>query len=455
MKGYSELTIGFVFGRFRHLLGPPGIGYSNVTMSIDSRLRSLQPGPVRRFAVALSENVLSAFRSLRLNPLRSALTMSGIIVGVMAIVTIVAVLQGVKAELGRQVAGLGANLVLIVPSKLDENGQPNPASLVGISTLTEDDVEKLGKVPGVEKISPVAIVSGEVDYTEGGKTKTTNPFVVGTNKAGVIMNPTPMAEGRYFEDNEKFVCILASKPRQELFGTGPALGKMVRIQEHDWKVIGVLSKPLGDGSLGATMMGLNTLVYVPIDTARREIPGSQVNRIALQTDYKHPAEQMIDTMNATLLKQHHGKEDFGVITQKRGLALVIRILRLAQDLLVLLAAISLFVAGIGIMNIMLVTVTERTREIGIRKTVGARRSDIFVQFLVESITVSLLGGGIGLLLSSGVCVLISHISLLAPVLSAPLALLALGVCTLVGMVFGVTPAIRAARLSPIEALRHE
>ena len=424
-------------------------------MSIESRVRSAQPGSVRRFAVAVSENILSAFRSLRLNPLRSALTMSGIIVGVMAIVTIVAVLQGVKAELGKQVQGLGANLVLIVPSKLDENGQPNPAAIIGISSLTEDDVQKLARVPGVEKISPVAIVAGEVDYTISGANKVTYPFVVGTNKAGVVMNPTPMAEGRYFEDNERYVCILASKPRKELFGDGPAVGKMVTIQGHSWKVVGVLSKPNGDGSLGATMLGLNTLVYLPISTARAEIPGCQVNRIALQTDYKHPAENMIATMNSTLLAQHQGKEDFGVITQKRGLALVIRILALAQQLLVLLAAISLFVAGIGIMNIMLVTVTERTREIGIRKTVGARRSDIFVQFLVESVTVSLLGGGVGLLVSSGICALIARFSLLTPLLTPALVGMALGVCTLVGMVFGITPAVRAARLSPIDALRHE
>jgi putative ABC transport system permease protein len=424
-------------------------------MSIESRLRSVQPGPARRLVTAISENVLSAFRSLRLNPLRSALTMSGIIVGVMAIVTIVAVIQGVKAELGKQVEGLGANLVIVVPSKLDENGQPNPAAIIGISSLTENDVLKLSQVPGVEKISPVAIVAGEADYKANGTTKVTNPFVVGTNKAGVVMNPTPMAEGRYFEDSEQFVCILASKPRKELFGDGPAVGKVVRIQDHDWKVVGVLNKPNSDSSLGASMLGLNTLVYLPIDTARREIPGCQVNRIALQTDYKHPAEKMIATMNAVLLSEHHGKEDFGIITQQRGLALVIRILALAEQLLVLLAAISLFVAGIGIMNIMLVTVTERTREIGIRKTVGARRSDIFVQFLVESITVSLLGGGVGLAISAAICGIIARFSLLTPVLSLSLVTMALGVCTLVGMVFGVTPAVRAARLSPIDALRHE
>lgn len=433
-----------------------GMGYSRFIMSIESRLRSGKPGPVRRLATSVAENVVSAFRSLRLNPLRSALTMSGIIVGVMAIVTIVAVLQGVKAELGKQVEGLGANLVLIVPSKLDENGQPNPAAIIGISSLTETDVLKLSQVPGVEKISPVAIVAGEVDYAPaGGAPKTSNPFVVGTNKAGVVMNPTPMSEGRYFEDSEQFVCLLASKPRKELFGDGPALGKMVRIQNHDWKVVGVLSKPNADSSLGASMLGLNTLVYVPISTAQSEIPGCQVNRIALQTDYKHPAEKMIATMNAVLLAQHHGKEDFGIITQQRGLALVIRILALAEQLLVLLAAISLFVAGIGIMNIMLVTVTERTREIGIRKTVGARRSDIFVQFLVESITLSLLGGGIGLAISAGICAIIARFSLLTPVLSLGLVGMAFGVCTLVGMVFGVTPAVRAARLSPIEALRHD
>ncbi len=381
--------------------------------------------------------------------------MSGIIVGVMAIVTIVAILQGVRAEIGKQVQSLGANLVMIVPSKLDENGQPNPASLIGISSLTETDVVKLSQVPGIAKISPVSIVAGEVDYGTGPAAKITYPFVVGTNKAGVVMNPTPLAEGRYFEDGEEFVCILASKPRKELFGDGAAVGKTVRIQNHDWKVVGTLNKPNGDGSLGATMLGLNTLVYLPIATARREIPGSQVNRIALQTDYMHPAEKMIAQMNATLLAQHHGKEDFGVLTQERGLALVVRILALAQELLVLLAAISLFVAGIGIMNIMLVTVTERTREIGIRKTVGARQSDIFLQFLIESVTLSLLGGGIGLLISALICAIIARVSLLTPILTPGLIVMALAVCTVVGMIFGVTPAVRAARLNPIDALRHE
>ena len=143
---------------------------------------------------------------------------------------------------------------------------------------------------------------------------------------------------------------------------------------------------------------------------KRILPGSQVNRIALQTDYKHPAEKMAAQINQAVLDTHQGRDDFGVITQEKGLALVIRILNMAQSLLVLIAAISLFVAGVGIMNIMLVTVTERTREIGVRKTVGAKRSDIFLQFLTEAVILSLIGGLVGMFFSWIVCLLVARYS---------------------------------------------
>jgi putative ABC transport system permease protein len=399
----------------------------------------------------LSENIVSAMHALAENWVRSLLTITGIVVGVVAIVTLVAILQGVKSEIRRQVEGLGANLVLIVPSRLDENGQMNPAAMIGISSLTEDDVQTLTRVPGVERVAPVYIVAGTVELAH----KEADAFVVATNRVGVEMNPTRLAAGRYYDDNEGNVCILGYKPAHELFGDGPAVGKTVQVKNLAWKVVGVLGKPKGDGTLGSQMLALNTLVYLPANTVKREIPGGQISRIVLQTDYKHPADKLDSTLNTAVKRSHGGRQDFGVITQQKGLALVIKLLNLAQSLLVLIATISLFVAGIGIMNIMLVTVTERTREIGIRKTVGARRTDIFLQFLTEAVVLSLLGGVIGIGASWAICAAIAHFSELTPQITPPVVVMALLVCSCVGIVFGVTPAVRASRLDPIVALRHE
>lgn len=437
-------------------------------IGIDEKIR-----PARMFSIGTvlfngKDNIQSAIRALMQNWMRSILTMTGIVIGVLAIVTLVAILKGVKTEVSRQVEGLGANLVIVVPSKLNEDGQPiNPIAMMGISTLTEDDVEALRRVPGVEQISPVSIISGVIeseamsatskDRSGKPKRKNASAAVVATNRDGVVMNPTPLAEGRYFETSEENqnVCILCYGPARDLFGDTSPLGKTVLIQQKKWKVIGVLSKPKNDGTLGNQMLGLSTFVYIPFEAAKREISGLQTNRIVLRTDFKHPAKQMIREMNSTLLQVHNGREDFGVITQEKGLEIIIKLVNMAQSLLVLIAAISLFVAGVGIMNIMLVTVTERTREIGIRKTVGARRYDIFLQFLTEAIILSILGGSIGIALSALLCSLIDRFSALTPEMTPAVIGMALGVCVTVGILFGVTPAVRASRLDPIDAMRHE
>jgi putative ABC transport system permease protein len=383
--------------------------------------------------------------------------MTGIMVGVVAIVTLVAIMKGVQVEIRNQVEGLGANMVIIVPSKLDENGQPNPGALVGISTLSDRDVDALRGLPGVaaKTVSPVSLVSGLAEYGPEDQPKSANAFVVATSKEGVVLNPARLAVGRYFEDNEERVCILSDKPKRELFDNENPLGKGVRIAGKTWTVVGVLEKPKTDGTLGSTLLGLSTLVYLPLNVVRREIPNSQINRIVLQTDYSRPAAATVKAMNDALLKSHRGHEDFGVLTSEKALSIVIRFLNLAQSLLVLIAAISLFVAGISIMNIMLVTVSERTREIGVRKTVGARRIDIFAQFLIEAVTLSVIGCAYGLILSELICAGIAHFTQLSPVITWMVMLQSVMVCVAVGVVFGVTPAVRASRLDPIDALRHE
>jgi putative ABC transport system permease protein len=216
----------------------------------------------------------------------------------------------------------------------------------------------------------------------------------------------------------------------------------------------VLGPTAGAGTLAQGLLPLDHLVYLPEAVARHEI-GGEINRIVLKTDYDHPANRLVGNLDGAMRSAHRDGEDYGIITQERGLALVIKLLNMAQALLVLIAAISLLVAGVGIMNIMLVTVTERTREIGIRKTVGARRSDVFQQFLIEAIVLSVTGGAIGLLVSRALCAAIARYSPVTPQITPGLVALALGICTLVGVVFGVAPAVRAAALDPIEALRHE
>ena len=407
-----------------------------------------------RGGAAVSAAVRSAAQSIITHPARSLLTVSGVVIGVVSIVTITAILQGVKREVRSQLEGLGANVVIVVPGQLDSNGQPNPMAMMGISTLTLADAAALKAVPGVVTASPVIFVAGTASRSHG---KSASAFVVATSPGGMRMNPSPIVAGRYFtasEANTK-VCVLADRPRRDLFGRSPAVGHRIWVRGDGFRVVGVLGKAADEGLIGSHLLGLGDLVYLPLDVSHRLFPGGEVNRIVLKTDYLHPADRMINAMDAALRTAHHGANDFGVITQKRGLALVIRLLDMVQALLVLVSGISLLVAGVGIMNVMLLSVNERTREIGIRKTVGARRSDLFFQFLTEAMAICMAGSFIGLAISWLVCVLIARFAPLAPVLSGGLIAATLAVCCGLGVAFGVLPASRAARMDPIDAVRHE
>jgi putative ABC transport system permease protein len=399
----------------------------------------------------LGDNIGSALYSLRVNWVRTALTMLGVIIGVGSVALLISIGLGVQKEVTDEVQGLGTNLVFIVPGKLSRNSQPNPMALLGVSTLTAKDVESIASQPGVYRVAPFLFVAGTVEHAG----KPSSAFVVATTAAWSEIHPRPLTEGRFFtaEEEDQAVCVVASQPRSAIFGDGPALGKELVVQGAPFRVIGTLKDEPESPLLGGG--GFENMIFLPARSVQNRIPRAQINRILVQTNPASPPERVLGDIERALLANHGGREDFGVLTQRQLLNTFYKLMRIVTALLSGLSAISLVVAGIGIMNIMLVTVTERTREIGIRKAVGARQADIFAQFLMEAVTISTLGGAAGVATAVALCAVVGRVSPLHPIVTGKVILLAFGVCLAVGVVFGTLPAMRAARQDPITALHYE
>jgi putative ABC transport system permease protein len=357
----------------------------------------------------------------------------------------------VQKDVTEQIQALGANLVFVVPGKLDKNSAPNALALLGVSTLTEHDVRQLRGLKSVDRVAPFIFVGGTVDHD----TKPHSAFVIATTSDWFQMRPRPLSEGRVFapEEQEKPVCVLAQRQREEIFGDREAVGESIMVQGVPFEVIGVLKEEPESALFGES--GFENMIFLPAAAAEASIPRAQINRILVQTDPAVVPDDALAEISNTLKSTHKGHEDFGVLTQRQLLGTIYRVMSIVTSLVAGISAISLVVAGIGIMNIMLVTVTERTHEIGIRKAVGARKRDIFLHFLVEALVISFIGGMTGLAAAVGIGRIVQWYSPLKPLLEPGVVMLSLGICVAVGLVFGTAPALRAARLSPIESLRHE
>lgn len=414
----------------------------------------------------LTENLTIALRSLAVNKLRSVLTMLGIIIGVGAVIALISVGQGFEAYINEQFAGLGTNLLFVAPGSMD--GGSSARSNRNAQPLTMADAEALRdvfRVPDVQAVAP--LYSGGALVVRGKKDMYSS--IDGVTPEYQSVRNFNVLEGEFItpEDvsGKSRVALLGSRVVEELFPDEPAVaivGQIIKINDIPFKIKGIL-KEKGSGGMGGDE---DNVVMIPISTAQTRLfpadvaHGSYVvNIIFIQVIDKDLMDAAADEITEVLRERHRivfkGDDDFTVVNQSDLIAVFGDITGIFTIVLGSIAGISLVVGGIGIMNIMLVSVTERTREIGLRKAIGARRSDILSQFLIEAMVISLIGGAIGILFGVLGSIAIGQLAKMNTVVTPGAILLATGFSLGVGIFFGIYPATRAARLHPIEALRYE
>jgi putative ABC transport system permease protein len=398
------------------------------------------------------------YSALVANKVRTGLTMLGIVIGISSVIAMVSIGQGAQKTIETSIQSIGANLIMISPGAQASVGGYQARSAGGsIRTLTSEDALAIAEsVAGVQSVT--AELSGR--YQVVAKGTNTNTSVVGTTPTYPEVRNIKMAEGAFLSDlqvrTRAKVAVLGPTVRDTLFGEGAeAVGKTVRVNGMEFIVIGVTTAKGGSGFSNA-----DDTMFIPLSSAQQFLAGSEhVSSISVQaTDASVMTEAQAE-VSAILLKRHKitdpAKADFSILNQNDIVATASSVTGIFTILLGAVAGISLVVGGIGIMNMMLTTVTERTREIGLRKAIGAKKRDISRQFLFEAIALTVVGGTIGVIIGWGISFGISYFNIIDTSVSLGSVLLAFGVSAFIGIVFGYYPAKRAAELNPIEALRYE
>ncbi|MDP3279331.1 MAG: ABC transporter permease [Deltaproteobacteria bacterium] len=397
------------------------------------------------------EHVLSAILALQANKIRAALTMLGVVIGVLAVTLLVGVGDGARIYLDQQISGLGTNLITIVPGRRETRGFGPPAAN-SAKPLVMEDVRALERHASLLRgVTPIVMGGGAVRFS--GRTRDT--MVLGVAPSFSDLRNMHVDRGVFVRDEDvdarRRVCVLGRTIVREIFGDENPLGQSVRIADGRFRVVGVMEDK--GRSLG---FDLDDLVFVPVTAAMDLFSQDFFTQIVTAARSKNDAPAAAEEIEEILARRRNGEKTFTIQSQDDLLKTFGALTGVMTLMLLAIASISLVVGGIGIMNIMLVSVRERTREIGVRRAVGATKSDILWQFLLESVMISSVGGGIGLATGGGIVLLLNHYAPSVPVaLSAWIAAVAFGSSFVVGVLSGVVPARRAAELDPVEALRYE
>lgn len=392
------------------------------------------------------ETATSATAAILAYRMRSFLTTLGIVIGVTSVILLIAVVTGLQTFITGQIQGLGSNLMFVIPGRI--GGARSPGGVQANRLVYTDAVNLRSKLTGEAEVS--AAIQRNATLKVGNKNdKGVAVFGVDANYPKVITLKIPA--GRFFRESEqqatRKVAVIGQTVQTNLFGTGQALGKIIDVAGLKYTVIGTLAQR---GSIFG--VDLDNSIYMPFSSAERQFGIDRLNTIYISANNSNDVKD-VQTKATNLLKKRLSEDEFSVQTQEQTLSTISQITGVLTIALGGIAAISLIVGGIGIMNIMLVSVTERTREIGLRKAVGARPSDIRNQFLIEAVILSGLGGVIGIILGFVFAFIIGRFfTTTVPWWSV---LLSFGFSMIVGVIFGVAPAIRAAKLNPIQALRYE